>query len=406
MLGYLAVGRLERLINIWIEELTEEEMRILADETASSISCYTAHVHALQTFIKKVTVFRAAAPYVDKDLEPKKSVGEDTGARMYKLSVLYDRYFEYADFLATQGLVKHAVAFLKLTSRGYKGAQGTQLEFTAGRERLLIAAGVSKETPATSSRTEVSALATAPTALAAPSTVTTSTTTSTSAYPYNPYAAAAQQHAPSHAAAVPLVPTSYSYAPTNIMFLLLQTTLTLLSSRPSTVSAKCTNNDVSVRKCIPFGGPRATPPPVAPPPPPKRRENGGWNDAPAVAERRTSSRSANKPVAVTSPFPSAGPARGPVSNSMYSAPRGQSPFQFLRPHDLVVYSHVPLRHRTVATDPTSAHGRCSWAISTGRLRLCSSTNASTKCNSCRAAAATSRPVCTSTAWSCYPTTGA
>jgi len=27
MLAYLAAGRLERLINIWIEELTEEEMR-------------------------------------------------------------------------------------------------------------------------------------------------------------------------------------------------------------------------------------------------------------------------------------------------------------------------------------------------------------------------------------------
>jgi protein transport protein SEC31 len=104
---------------------------------------------------------------------------------------LYDHYFEYVDFLATQGLIKHAVTFLKLTSRGYKGAQGTQLEFTTGREHLLIATGVSKETPATLSRTEASAFATATTALAAPLTVTTSTTTSTSSYPYNLYAAAA-----------------------------------------------------------------------------------------------------------------------------------------------------------------------------------------------------------------------
>jgi protein transport protein SEC31 len=136
MLAYPAAGRLERLINIWIEELTEEEMRILADETASGVLRYTAHVHALQTFIEKVTVFRAAASYVDKDLEQKGSVGEDTVARTYKLSALYDRYFEYADFLAAQGLVKHAVAFLKLTPTGYKGAQGMQLEFAAGRERL------------------------------------------------------------------------------------------------------------------------------------------------------------------------------------------------------------------------------------------------------------------------------
>ena len=345
MLAYLAAGRLERLINIWIEELTEEEMRILADETASSVSRYTAHVHALQTFIEKVTVFRAAASYVDKDLLQKESVGQDTTARTYKLSALYDRYFEYADFLATQGLVKHAVAFLKLTPTGYKGARGTQLEFAAGRERLLIAAGVSKETPATasSSRIEVSAPAAAPTAPAAPSTTATATTTtsSTSAYPYNPYAPAAQQQASSHATAAPPAPTSYSYAPTNVHPVtnnpyapVQPVQAPYQPSAPMTYPSGNTygqppqqqhGGQIAPPSGLPFGGPRATPPPVAPPPPPKRRENGGWNDAPAVAERRTPSGSANKLAAITSPFPNAGPAQGPVSNSMYPAPRGQSP---------------------------------------------------------------------------------
>ena len=346
MLAYLAAGRLERLINIWIEELTEEEMRILADETASGVSRYTAHVHALQTFIEKVTVFRAAASYVDKDLEQKKSVGEDTAARTYKLSALYDRYFEYADFLATQGLVKHAVAFLKLTPTGYKGARGIQLEFAAGRERLLIAAGVSKEAPAaSSSRIEVSApavavaassVAPAPAAPAAPSTVTTA---SAPAYSYNPYAPVAQQQVASqHPTAAPPAPTSYSYAPTNVPPVANNPYAPVQPVQaPYQPSAPMTYPSGNAYGQPPqqqhggqiappsFGGPRATPPPVAPPPPPKRRENGGWNDAPAVSERRTPSGSANKLAAITSPFPNVGPAQGPVPNAMYSAPRGQSP---------------------------------------------------------------------------------
>jgi protein transport protein SEC31 len=349
MLAYLAAGRLSRLINIWIQELTEEETRILADETASGVSRYTAHVHALQTFIEKVTVFRAAASYVDKDLDQKESAGEDAAARTYKLSALYDRYFEYADFLATQGLVKHAVAFLKLTPTGYKGVPGTQLQFAAGRERLLIAAGVSKEALSTSSsRIDVSAppaalpapsapsAPPAPPAPPAPSTVTTST----SAYPYNPYAPAAQQQAPSHATATPSAPVSYSYAPTNVPpvannpYAPVQpvqspyqpiTQMTYPSGNAYSQGPQQQHSGhIASPAGLPFSGPRATPPPVAPPPPPpKRRENGGWNDAPAVAERRTPSGSAGKPAAITSPFPNAGPAQGPA-NSMYPA-RGQSP---------------------------------------------------------------------------------
>ena len=340
MLAYLAAGRLERLINIWIEELTEEEVRILADETVSGVSRYTAHAHALQTFIEKVTVFRAAGSYVDKDLEQTKLVGEGAAARTYKLSALYDRYFEYADFLATQGLVKLAVAFIKLTPPGYKGAQGTQLEFAAGKERLLVAAGVSKETPvASSSRIEVSAPAAAPTATAAPSAVSTSAPT----HQYNPYGPAVQQkapgHVPGHATTAP-APTSYSYAP--------PTNVPPVASNPyapaqpaqaqyqpaapmtypsgnaySQPPTQAHSGQIAHPPALPFGGPRPTPPPVAPPPPPKRRENGGWNDAPAFAERRTPSGS-NKPAAITSPFPNAGPLQGPGSNSMYLA-RSQSP---------------------------------------------------------------------------------
>ncbi|KAH9988178.1 hypothetical protein BJV77DRAFT_1023322, partial [Russula vinacea] len=314
MLAYLAAGRLERLINIWTEELAEEE-------TVSGVSRYTAHAHALQTFIEKVTVFRAAASYVDKDLEQTKSV-ERT-----RLSG------------PTQGLVKPAVAFLKLTPQGYKGSPGTQVGFVAGRERLLIAAGVSKETPvASSSRIEVSAPAAAPTAPAVAA-VPTTVPTSTSTYPYNPYGPpAVQQQASAHATAA--APTSYSYAPANVppvpnnLYAPVQPVqgpyqpiapMTYPSGNAySQPPPQPHGGQIAHPPALQYGAPRATPPPVAPPPPPKRRENGGWNDAPAVAERRTPSGSANKPAAITSPFPNAGPVQGPGSNSMYLA-RDQSP---------------------------------------------------------------------------------
>jgi len=334
-LAYLAAGRLERLINIWIEELAEEEKRILADETAPGVSRYTAHAHALQTFIEKATVFRAAVSYVDKDVELTGVVGEDADARTYKLSVLYDRYFEYADFLATQGLVKHAVAFLKLTPPGYKGAPGTQFEPAAGRARLLIAAGISETPVASSSRIQASAPSVAPPVPAVPSVVSTST----SAYSYRPYAPAIPQQTSGLAATAPPAPTYNSYAPTNVPpannpYAPVHPTQPPQPYQPTPPITYPTGNVYSqplqqhsgqvVPSAPPFTASKATPPPTVPPPPPKRRENGGWNDAPPVTERRTPSGSVNKPAAITSPFPNAGPVQAAVSNPTHFA-RGQSP---------------------------------------------------------------------------------
>ena len=145
-LCYLAAGRLEKVVNIWVEEMVEEEEAAGAD--AKGASRYTVHAEALQNFIEKVTIFRAAVKYVDTEMEqPTTSeVVAKTGARTYKLASLYDRYFEYADLLATQGLVDLAVQYLALTPKDYKGTDDKQGVFDIGRERLLVAAG--QEAPA------------------------------------------------------------------------------------------------------------------------------------------------------------------------------------------------------------------------------------------------------------------
>ena len=67
-LTYLAAARLERLMNIWIDELAEEEHAFTSDEAHAGGSHYSAHAHALQSFVEKVTVFRSATKYVDSDL--------------------------------------------------------------------------------------------------------------------------------------------------------------------------------------------------------------------------------------------------------------------------------------------------------------------------------------------------
>ncbi|KAI0360315.1 WD40 repeat-like protein [Trametes cingulata] len=336
-LTYLAAGRLERLVNIWIEELAEDEKRLVAEaEKQERVdgSLYTAHAIALQTFIEKVTVFRKAINYVDDDLNVKAAV-DDSTVRTYKLSGLYDRYFEYADLLAAQGLVKEAVSFLKLVPPEYNGAAGSPYDFTVGRDRLLKAAS---EAPVRT--TSLAATGPAVPSKAAPVASTSNayayghyapvaqqpisqSTTASSVYePYapaiqpvashssNPYAppAPAVQPAQPYQAAAPGPYNPYSRAPAQAQ--------NVAPPQPSVLPP-------------PPRAANATPsvPPLAPPPqgPPIKRDNGGWNDAPAVAQRRTpANANAPKPGVITSPFPN---APSPTS----TLPYGQQPPTTLPP---------------------------------------------------------------------------
>ncbi|KAF7964892.1 hypothetical protein HWV62_1789 [Athelia sp. TMB] len=329
-LTYLAAGRLEKLLNIWIEELVEEEQALTSGEVDSNGSRYTAHGHALQTFIEKVTVFRSAINYVDTDLA-QTTTNEEAGVKTYKLSGLYDRYFEYADLLATQGLVKEAVSFLKLTPGNYQGSAGGSFDFGVGRERLLAAAGltvarvagsISAATktalpplPSNSTYGQYQGQNRAPTAPTAPAPSPYGAyNPPTSSQPANPYGASTQQSVGGSYAPPP--PSQYQ------------------PPVPSYNQPNPYNNPQSRMQpphlAPPQQAPAVLPPPprgpqagsTVPPPPPlssqsKSKDNGGWNDAPAmVPERRTPSNiTTNKPAAIVSPFP----------NSTQSAPGTPGP---------------------------------------------------------------------------------
>ena len=334
-LTYLAAGKLERLVNIWVEELAEDEKRLTEDEAWSG-SRYATHASALQTFIEKVTVFRTAVKYVDED--PKASAGADSEAKTYKLSALYDRYFEYADLLASQGLVKEAVSFLKLTPVDYHGAMGSNVDYKLGRERLNIASG------------------TTPTPKPAPTPATTSTSygptkaTTSQGYSYHQYAQPVQPTQPIQPVQPPIhqqppnlydpyanpsgvsqnsarppqqnpyqpaVPPQYQppqqpYAPVHPM----QTSLSL-GSTPQVTSAQLPP--------LPRGQFNGGTNNAPLPPPPKRKDVGGWNDAPPVQDKRPSSRNVNKPAPIVAPFPNSVGSPSATPGPTPSINQGQTP---------------------------------------------------------------------------------
>ena len=332
-LCYLAATKLEKIVNIWVDEMKEEEdaLQRCTETLPKDASRYTTHAQALQTFIEKVTVFRSATSYVDIDLTQKT---DDADAKTYKLATLYERYFEYADLLASQGLISHAVKYLECTPPDYKGSQSSEVEFDAARQRLLLAANVT----ATPKPSASQPLATAPA-------TTSATSYAHASYPTHPYGPIQTQNVQQHPAQAASAyggtynqpatsnarpPSVNPYAPPQAS--VAQPQQPYQPNVPPSVYAPTHNaygpgapsfsNPGSVQQGIvppPISGSGAGGPGMHPPPPrqvgppPRKKENGGWNDAPSVSERRhTPSQPSlgNKPNPLTAPFPNA-PAPAP-----------------------------------------------------------------------------------------------
>lgn len=362
-LCYLAARNLEHVVSIWIDEMSEEEA------ATTDAPRYSAHANALQTFIEKVAVFKAATGYVDKDLSNSSSTTE-AGARTYALSGLYDRFYEYADLLATQGLVEIAAKYVQQTPKDYVGTGGLALD--KARERVFVAAGVSEQKPGQSSKSFVSTKAPGGSSAQKYPAVNSYNSYAPAPSSFQPPAPAAYQPAPSNpyltqptARAPPTASGPYAPAPT--------------ASGPYAPAPTGTN---------PYGPPQPTqqsspynptgytpqtynsngygPPepqgqynnyptssypagPTIPPPPPRavnpetgepllpaaqRRDLSGWNDAPSLAPPKrpaSAAREMPKPAAITSPFPMSeqapspyGPPQGTTSHTL-PPPPGRGP---------------------------------------------------------------------------------
>lgn len=328
-LSYLAAGKLERLVNIWVEELAEDEVHLAEDETWDGTR-YATHASALQTFIEKVTVFRTAVKYVDEDL--KASKGSDSEAKAYKLSALYDRYFEYADLLASQGLVKEAVCFLKLTPVDYHGIPGSNLDYRLGRERLTVASGT------------VPAQKPTPVPVVAPTSYGPTKTTTSQGYSYPQYTQSEQPTQPIQNFRPPIPPQPPNhYDPCAHPSVVGQSNARQPSQYqpPAPLQYQPIQQQYApiqpMQPSLSIGStPQATNAPLPPPPrgqfsghsddtplppPPRRWDAGGWNDAPVVQDKRPSSRNVNKLAPIVAPFPNSVGSPGP---SPYTS-QGQGP---------------------------------------------------------------------------------
>ncbi|KKK21895.1 hypothetical protein ARAM_006501 [Aspergillus rambellii] len=137
---FLAGSKLEKVVAIWIDELREGEQTAI--ETATDDTSFSIHVRALQALIEKVTIFRQVTKFQDT---------ERTKDSDWKLGVLYDKYIEYADVVATHGRLEVAQKYLDLVP-----AKHPEAEIARNRIKLAMRQATSKtQTTGTATRVNV-----------------------------------------------------------------------------------------------------------------------------------------------------------------------------------------------------------------------------------------------------------
>ncbi|KAJ3025705.1 UNVERIFIED_CONTAM: protein transport protein S31 [Siphonaria sp. JEL0065] len=119
VLCYLVAGDLAKVLNIWALRESEEEklMKTVKNAKALLTSPKSSHNLALQSLIEKVQVFRQAIEFVDVELV---NGVADPEATQYSLDTLYQRYLEYAQVAANQGLLTVAWKALELIPEAYQ----------------------------------------------------------------------------------------------------------------------------------------------------------------------------------------------------------------------------------------------------------------------------------------------
>ncbi|QSL65612.1 hypothetical protein MERGE_002925 [Pneumocystis wakefieldiae] len=113
ILCYLMGEKLGKLINIWNEEFQEKKISIfkhIKTDNNSNISPCFLHTKLLQDFIEKIGVFKQ----IIKSDDVEKSINSDT------LSLLYKKYEDYANIMASQGNFIIAQKYLNLLPDSYK----------------------------------------------------------------------------------------------------------------------------------------------------------------------------------------------------------------------------------------------------------------------------------------------
>ncbi|KAI8955973.1 WD40 repeat-like protein [Xylaria longipes] len=262
---YLVGSKLEKVVDIWVAELTEAEKAGLAE---SSDSTFSVHARALQQFIEKVTVFRHVAKFQDNETDLTSG---------WKLALLYDKYVEYADIVAAHGQLEVAQKYLDLLPTKYPAADiaRSRVQLATKKAPVQPASRQPAQHPVASGR--VASRAQQPAVGGYQPVQSTPVNTS------NPYGQSTAQiptanpYAPSPGA-TPVPPVSNPYAPTGANPYApqgFQAPLGQASQIPPPASGYGAPPPPS------FGPPRSSTPSLRPPPP-KNADVGNWNDVPVV----------------------------------------------------------------------------------------------------------------------------
>ncbi|GAN10753.1 protein transport protein sec31 [Mucor ambiguus] len=123
-LFYLAAGNLEKVSKIWIDAFESQESKDKDSVT------YGARLQAL---IEKVTIFRKAIDYQDSALTEQEHSGS------FPLADLYNKYCEYAEFMATQGKLDVALKYISLTPATFSADQSSISRGSVVRDRVYHA---------------------------------------------------------------------------------------------------------------------------------------------------------------------------------------------------------------------------------------------------------------------------
>lgn len=355
-LCYLAAGKLEKVVGIWIGQMIEEENEEEKGKQNLAKVKFEAHSKALQGFVEKVTVFQHAVNYVDVDLTSPIDP-TSTSPRKYKLAALYDRYVEYAELLASQGLVNVALKFIAQTPVDFE-SETTEPALT--RHRIESAAG--KSSVGYGGRSQIPSLpSTIPTVSIAPphqplqplqqqgqgysyptpeaygrryeqqppaaqSRYSNGNTSSSPSYlppvapptndhddPYAPYAAK-QNSQPS-----PYAPPNYQGQQQPTFQPPPQLSPYTANVAPYQSSQSFVPAPPAIRETSPNFVSRTQANPA--PPPPRAKPEGHWNDPPPMQVRKTTPMAPPPPKPITSPFP-VGPG-GQQQQPQYGAPPPQ-----------------------------------------------------------------------------------
>lgn len=302
---YLVGSKLEKVISIWIEELGEAEQAGMNEP--SDDSTFSVHARSLQQFIEKVTIFRHVTKFQDSET----GLSSD-----WKLAALYDKYTEYAEIVASHGLLSVAQKYLDLLPTEYPAAE-------VARNRVKLAtkkasAQVTARQPATATRASSRAQ---PVGYPAPVQAPIQTPAAT---PYAPpsVASVANPYAPPGTTPVanPYAPPANPYAPSPAATF----------GQPQQGYAP--PQPAGFTPFTPYGQP--APPPMAGPPRGSTPSNpslirakdvGDWNDVPMVT--KVPPRKSTPRAAITSPFPGQQQAAGvpPPPQSPYGAPPRATP---------------------------------------------------------------------------------